>query len=174
MSTTNRDEEVGLDEAGVEDVSYDPKAPSGGRGIDEDDRCTECGILVEDCECPLNEDGEACVPEDCVVCDKPVGDDGTCGERGYVHFDCMSVEDGLHESCPECGDPINPGDGVSGPNGTVHEGCLDTDDDGMDEDDGHCRRCQNFIAECDCPDEGEGEDDGHCLDCNEFLCDCTC
>lgn len=113
------------DNATVEDdtetveVDYDPEsAPPGGRGIDGDGRCTVCGIMVEDCECPLNEDGEACEPNEDFC--------GEC-ENFIAECDCLT--------CAKCGEPIAAGTQVSGPNGDLHEECSDSDDNGMDDSD---------------------------------------
>jgi hypothetical protein len=79
------------------EIDYDPEtAPPGGRGVDADGRCTVCGIMVEDCECPLNEDGEACELDECHLCKADIEPgDGTCGSLGPVHYWCARPEDEL-------------------------------------------------------------------------------
>ena len=107
------------DDTETVEVSCDPEsAPPGGRGIDGDERCTVCGILVEDCECPIDEDGEACE-----------SNEDFCDECGNFIADCTCL------TCAKCKEPIAAGTQVSGPNGDLHEECFDSDDDGMDDSD---------------------------------------
>lgn len=119
------------DDTETVEVVFDPEtAPPGGRGIDGDGRCTMCGILVEDCECPLDDDGEACEFN---------GD--FCGECDNFIADCTCL------TCAKCHDPIAAGTQVAGPNGDLHEECFDPNDDGMDdEDESSCGQCGGPLA----------------------------